>query len=197
MSTSWIGAEVARVHKTEGTSTISQLNRETTQDIEGFLTDTNNPHTLNLNARETFFKADGVILVEGQEDVVYYPKVLHQLAVGSQISGEQAFTVEERLFGWGAGGADKMAVIVAILSDLGFRKVAGIVDSNRDDLIPKLKERYPNYRFLAIPADDVRTKKERPTRPATSGLLDGDGKLRPEFVTDLRALFQSILGATE
>ena len=34
---------------------------------------------LGLDARETLFREDGVIVVEGQEDVIYYPKILDQL----------------------------------------------------------------------------------------------------------------------
>ena len=70
------GAEIARVHKRDGSSSISQLSRSTAAQLRGFLTDHHNPHTLGLEAREAFFRDDGMVLVEGQEDVVYYPLVL-------------------------------------------------------------------------------------------------------------------------
>ena len=191
------GASVARIHRNGGKSEVSQLSQATAQRCHGLLSDSHNPHILDLNARETFFKEDGVILVEGQEDVVYYPRVFRQLVEAGRLSEEEASAVESRLFGWGAGGADKIEVIAAILSDLGFQNVAGIVDNNRSDLVPKLEERFPNYHFLAIPADDVRTKKEQAPRPATSGLLDEDGRVRPEFANDLGPLFKSVLEATK
>ena len=49
------GAEVARVHKRDGSSLISQLRRETAGKFEGILRDANNPHVLGLDAREAFF----------------------------------------------------------------------------------------------------------------------------------------------
>ena len=40
------GAEIARVHKRDGGSSISQLSRSTAAQLRGFLTDHHNPHTL-------------------------------------------------------------------------------------------------------------------------------------------------------
>ena len=73
-------AEVARVHERGGSSVISQLDRETAELFEGLLRDSHNPHVLGLDAREIFFQSDGVVVVEGQEDVVHYPKILDDLA---------------------------------------------------------------------------------------------------------------------
>ena len=63
------GAEVARVYKGPSGCIISQITHETTDQLEGLLKNRNNPHLLGLEAREAFFQQDGVIVVEGQEEL--------------------------------------------------------------------------------------------------------------------------------
>ena len=177
------GAEVARVHKDRDSCVISQLSRETTDQLSGMLTNQHNPHILGLNAREAFFQEDGLIVLEGQEDVVYYPQVLEQLPV--------QFDLSDRFFGWGAGGANNVGKITDLLYDLGFKRVAAILDNDQRALIPDLREKYPDYFFAAIPANDVRTKPARPSQEDAEGLLDG-GTIRPEFEKRTTMLFSEI-----
>ena len=135
---------------------ISQLSLTSADRLKGLLKDTHNPHVLGLNAREAFFQEDGVIVFEGQDDVVLYPKVLDQLVAKGQLACERASYMKERFFGWGAGGADKIEKIVAVLHDLGFGRVAAIFDNNKRSLISDLNTEFPDYYFGSIPADDVR-----------------------------------------
>ena len=186
------GAEIARVHKNAEGSIISQLSRPTVIELQGFLKDKNNPHILGLEARETFFQDDGVVLVEGQEDVVRYPDVLDQLEKAGQLSGRCVFGLKERFFGWGAGGADKIEKIAAILLDLGFEYVAAILDSNKVELIPGLQEKFPNYCFVSIEAEDIRTKESVCTKESVKGLLDDEGQLRQEFIQKTGEIFIEI-----
>jgi predicted ATP-dependent endonuclease of OLD family len=88
------GGVIARVIN----SKIHHLADTTRTKIIGLLTDLNNPHVLGLDASEAFFLIDGVLLLEGQEDVLFFPTVLTSL--GKEISAS--------IFGWGVGGADKM-----------------------------------------------------------------------------------------
>ena len=177
------GAEVARVHKDRDSCVISQLSRETTDQLSGMLTNQHNPHILGLNAREAFFQDDGVIVLEGQEDVIYYPRVLEQLPV--------QFDLSDRFFGWGAGGADNVSRIAALLQDLGFKRIAAILDNDKRALIPGLQEKYPDYFFRAIPANDVRTKPARASQEEVEGLLHG-GTIRAEFEEQTTTLFGEI-----
>ena len=186
------GATVARVNRPEGHCVISQINEDTPQQLGGFLTDDHNPHVLGVDARETFFQEDGVIIVEGQEDVVFYPRILDQLVEKGLLSSRSASAMRERFFGWGAGGADKVERLLTLLRDLGYRQVAVILDRNKCDLIPPLRERFPDYFIDAIPADDVRTKPERPTQSATSGLLDEKNMLKQEFQERVSGLFTDL-----
>ena len=186
------GAEVARVHKRDGSSRISQLKRETVGLLKGVSTDTHNPHVLGLDARETFFQEDGVVVVEGQDDVVFYPKILCELVKNRQVSSASASYLRERFFGWGAGGAHKIEGIVTLLRDLGFEHVAGIFDKNKRGLMPDLQSKFPNYTFISIPADDIRTKPAVEDREPTYGLLDAQYALRPEYVEETGKLFNAI-----
>lgn len=145
------GARIARLHLEDGSSAISTLSELTVKRLSRFLNNYNNPHVLGLDAREAFFLEDEVILVEGQEDVVFYKRIADQLDI----------QIEGNFFGWGVGGADNMRVIAALLDELGFEKVVGLLDGNRASLLPKLREEFPQYQFHAIPADDIRTKRLR------------------------------------
>lgn len=180
------GAEISRVHKSEDKSVISRLSRGAVEGLRGLLIDSHNPHVLGIKARETFFREDGVVLVEGQDDVVYYVKVLEQLVADQSLSEECASDLKERLFGWGVGGAEKSEKILKLLNDLGFEKVATVFDKNKKHLIPTLNERFAQYHFDYIPADDVRTKEN------LDGLLDESNMLREEFKDRTVRLFQKI-----
>ena len=177
------GAKIARVHKSNGGSTISQLSRETADSLSGLLKNRNNPHILGLNAREALFLEDRVVLVEGQEDVVYYTQLVKDIAP----------KLENRFFGWGVGGAGNIETISSLLHDLGFSKVAVIVDKDKKNLLPHLKERFPEYHFDSIPAEDVRTKEEK-TSKETYGLFDEDDSLRPKFKEETEELFKKAEG---
>jgi hypothetical protein len=176
------GAKVARVHLQDFESKISQLSDDAVERVEGFLRDRDNPHILGLDAREVFFLWDGVILVEGQDDVICYPRVASQL--DEQFAGQ--------FFGWGVGGAGNMRIIAKLLKDLGFQKVVGLLDKNKEEEADRLRELFPNYRFFVIPADDVRTKPERPPKSAVTGLLDERGLLRPDLADEVPRVIQEV-----
>lgn len=165
------GAALARVYQDETGSRIAQLSPATANDLGRFLNDLNNPHVFGLDAREVFFLNDGVIVVEGQEDVIFYRQMAQQLQL--DFKGE--------FFGWGAGGAEKMSVIVALLKDLGFQRVVGILDGNKQDLCTRLAIQYPAYKFCAIPTNDVRSKVERAARESVEGMLTSDGRLQDQY----------------
>jgi hypothetical protein len=177
------GATVCRAHLKNAQSQLSQLTAGTAKAIAGLLADVNNPHVLGLNAREVFFLEDEVILVEGQEDVIFYQRVQDDLKL----------PLNGTFFGWGVGGADKMKHIARILKDLGFERVVGVLDANRAKLIEELENDFPSFRFFAIPADDVRTKSDAPAKKAVPGLLDDSNEhVRPEHEGATRKLIGEI-----
>ena len=183
------GAQVARVYKVEASSRISQPKIATIARLKGLIEDLNNPHALGIDARETFFQDDGVIVLEGQEDVVHYQFVLDQFVDENVLSNDDASLLKDCFFGWGAGGATKIEVILSLLKDLGFTKVAAIFDNNEIRNMSAVQEMFPEFCVEAIPADDVRTKPKRTGKSEVVGLLDEDNSIRSEFVDDTEALF--------
>ena len=176
------GARLSRIYQRNASSVISSASESTMQDLAGFLRDRNNPHVLGLDAREAFFLEDGVILVEGQEDVILYKQVASQ--IGIDIEGDY--------YGWGVGGAEKMRTIATLLNELGFERVVGLLDGNRSSLVPTLQMAFPEYHFAAIPADDIRTKRAVPERAEIRGILDEPGNVRPEFEEQMRAILTEL-----
>ncbi|MDR2991924.1 MAG: ATP-binding protein [Burkholderiaceae bacterium] len=174
------GGTIARVHVVNETSKISQLTTSTAQAILGLMKNQNNPHILGLNAQEVFFIEDQVILVEGQEDVIFFQRVQEEIKI--PLAGT--------FFGWGVGGAENMEKIAAVLNDLGYSKVVGILDANRANLVAELTTKFPTYHFFAIPTNDVRTKKAVQCKAAIVGLLNDDNtSIRPEYVAQTHNLF--------
>lgn len=170
------------MHLRKAASTISALQPSWGAKIRSFLNNRYNPHIVGIAAREVFFLEDGVILVEGQEDVMQFPRIAEQLE----------HPIHGSFFGWGVGGADNLAIIAGMLMDLGFRKVAGVLNRNREDLLPRLSREFPGYAFMAIPADDVRTKPAVPARPAVHGLLNEESVIREEYRASMRELLGNL-----
>lgn len=174
------GAQIARVINDAGTTKIFELSNDTRDLVKKLLDDMNNPHVLGLDANEVFFLPDGVVLVEGQEDVMFLPRVLSDLNV--EVSAD--------FYGWGVGGAHKMGTIASILKDLGFKRVVGILDGNLADQVSPLQDQFTNFLFVAHPADDVRFKK---SKPDLKSLLTDDGQnVRPEFRDITLAMFKEV-----
>lgn len=146
------------------------------------------PHTFGLDARELFFQDDGIVLTEGQDDVMMYPLVARQLPIGR---------VPGHLFGWGVGGAGNMRHLCRLLLDMGYKKVAGLVDNDQAASLPTLQQDFPAYSFFAIPAKDVRDKDGVDARPAVIGLLENAKVLREEYRAPLSSIFESIRAAFE
>lgn len=166
------GAAVCRVYQESDSSNVASMSSASTKMLEGLLRDQNNPHVLGLDASEAFFLEDGIVLVEGQEDVVFFRKLLADLEMDFNPS----------FFGWGVGGADKMKNIASMLQELGYKRVVGILDNDKAALRDELDKEFLDFSFYCIEADDIRTKKSRPAVPAKDGLLDEKGKIKDEYV---------------
>jgi len=173
--------ELARVTKNGGSSKIYQPAKSLTGRLSAFATNLNNPHVFGFDAKQVLLGEDGIILVEGQEDVVCYRLVANQL--GHQLA--------DNFWGWGVGGATNMALIAELLRDLGFLKVIGILDANHSSTAGALASQFPGYKFLTIPANDVRTKAPVSAKAAVKGLLDSNYQLDPQYRSAVAAMFDS------
>lgn len=181
----WIlnGGQLARVARRDGMSRIYQLSAEGMASFKKLASSNlNNPHVLGLNARELFFQEDQLVVTEGQEDVVLYPKVAAQ--AGVKLAGS--------FYGWGSGGADNVVHVCRVLRDLGFQRVVGLLDKGKEKAMKKLVELFPTYCFKCIPAEDIRTKPSRAATSAVIGLLDENLALRQEFLTSTGELLKEV-----
>jgi predicted ATP-dependent endonuclease of OLD family len=178
------GGHLVRVTTTVGKGTQINSLTSASKDAIRRLSEGNlyNPHVFGLDARELFFQEERIILTEGQEDVLLYPKLANQVSA----------TVAGNFFGWGVGGAGNIAHLCRILQDLGFRKVAGLLDGDKAAEAKRLSEQFPSYFFTCIPAKDIRTKPARKATEEVAGLMDEKLTVKPEFVADLKALFGAL-----
>jgi predicted ATPase len=174
------GGRLVRVIRTSEGSELAALTPETGRRLYSASLDANNPHMMGLDAREVFFLEDRITIVEGQEDVMFSGRAL--LSMNAALKGT--------IFGWGAGGADKIELIAQTLHELKFKKVVALLDADKANLLEGLRIRFPHYFFDAIPANDIRTKPAVNARPAKTGLLDNANRqVRPEH----RAAFSALL----
>lgn len=177
------GGHLARVAIGSDGTTINQLSPSSKEAITKLAGGNYyNPHVFGLDARELFFQEDRIILTEGQEDVMLYPRVAEQLDL--KISGN--------FFGWGTGGAGNIPHLCRILSDLGFNKVAGLLDGDKPDEMKSLSEFFPDYFFRCIPAMDIRTKPARRATGEVAGLLDSELALKDEYRDAMSALLSEL-----
>jgi predicted ATPase len=163
------GARVARVFKGNDGSKIRNPQPATLQKLSKHSTNLNNPHLLGVEANEVFFLEDNVILVEGQEDVIFLPRIIEQLQV----------ELEASFYGWGVGGAANMLDFAQLLQEMGYQRVVGILDNDQAKLRSALESMFPEFLFWCIAADDIRPKKKRLIRKK-DGLLDDAGKIRTQ-----------------
>lgn len=180
---SWLsikqGGQIARTVKENTGTKIYQLQKAATDKIIPLLKNLNNPHILGLDAREIFFLDDNIILVEGQEDVIFLNKILELKK--QHLNGT--------FYGWGVGGSANTDKVIEMLSDLGFKKIAVILDKNMEHLIAPFQVAFPEYKFVTIPTDDIREKNETKARAAVEGLIDVAGKIiNPKYDGHIDAL---------
>lgn len=176
------GAKIARVVKENDTTKIYQLSSEISEKIKNMGKDLNNPHVFGLDANEVFFLEDNIILVEGQEDVIFYNKIMNEL--GIEINGDS--------YGWGVSGSNKMNIIASILRKLGFKRVVGVLDKDKESEKDELIEEFSEYNFFCIPSNDVRTKEARKAKEQVIGLVDEKGKIRMQYKEEIKDLFGQI-----
>jgi hypothetical protein len=177
------GATLARVISTKEGTKIFQLSDKSKSLISKLASgNLYNPHTWGLDAREFFFQEDGIILVEGQEDVLLYPEIAKQL--GKEIQGS--------FFGWGVGGSGNIPKLCSIAKDLGFKKVAVIFDGDKQKEFDRQKDNFPGYNFQIIPADDIRTKESREAVGEKQGVLSKDTILQEEYRDEMNHIFDSL-----
>lgn len=176
------GGALIRTYKNEiGNIKVGKLNDDDRKFIKGLITNLNNPHILGLEAKELFFIEDNIIITEGQEDVVIFPKICQKLN----------FTLNASLFGWGAGGAENISKVLNMLSNLGYKKVTAIFDGDKEIEYKKCFKNFPAYNILILFKDDIRDKKERKIDKKI-GITDENGNIKEENIDSFIDLLNKI-----
>ena len=178
------GGMVARVYESMSGTVVKMIDQESRDFIKSVSHNLNNPHILGTDARACFFAEDGLIITEGQEDVVLYPVIMDKLGLSCTIP----------FFGFGAGGATGIRSIAHVLYVLGFQRVGAIYDGDKKEDFEKFCTEYAGcgYKAWIIPADDIRDKREY-NAPAKAGLLEEDRKtLKPEYASTLQSIFSEM-----
>jgi AAA15 family ATPase/GTPase len=175
------GAKIFRVINDDNNIEFYELSEESIKFFRAVVRDNHFPHAFGLNTKEIFFIEDNIVVVEGQEDVVGYSKLLKEFDL-------KPF----KFYGWGAGGAGNIINVVKVLKDLGFKKIACIYDGDKEDDYLKYKPVYEDVHFEIIPTDDIRDKHNDKNDLLKQGLLDKKFNLKIEYKKNLEDIFNNI-----
>lgn len=170
----WDRGESIEIHGLSAVDAHSPLRKLTSTNV-------NNPHIFGLDAREVLFLEDGVLVFEGQEDVVLWPDIVKSV--------NECVT---QIYGWGAGGAENIKNVLHLLKGLGFKRVAAVFDGDKVDERENIAKLFNEYKTFILPANDIRTKRPVAARDEKQGLLDKNGRLRPEVARETKALIADI-----
>ncbi len=180
------GGEIARVHEKGNTSIINQIDDKCREYFESYLKNIYNPHIMGSDARSCLFSEEGLIITEGQEDVMLIPKILEQLGLP---------THDISLFGFGAGGASNISHIAYILKCLGFSHIGALFDGDKEKEFNEFNDEYNGDGYMAwiLTADDIRDK-PAVNKESKSGLLDENFQLKPEYNNEeLKGIFSEMI----
>lgn len=176
------GANLVRVVKDEEEcSNCYEIDDIFREKIDGFIKDKSNPHLLGNEAKEVFFLSDKMILVEGQEDVLIYQKIVRDLNIN--LNGD--------FFGWGVGGSSKMDFFLNAFKLLGYKYVYAIYDGDKKTEYENTSILFPSYDIHIISKDDIRDK-IKDGHLVKSGLVDIDWNIKDENKSELIDLFYNI-----
>jgi len=85
-----------------------------------------------------------------------------------------------------------MEIFSKILEGLGYKKVIGILDSNKEKICKQLNRQHKNYRYITIPEEDIRDKSIQ--NKNISGICLKICILKEECKEEIRNIFQQING---
>lgn len=175
------GARAARLYKEDDEIRIAQLPKSFSEEFKNLLSDTRNPHLLGTDAKEIFFATDGVLLVEGQDDVICI----------TNASKDLSLPLQANIFGWGVGGESKMKFFAKLLHALNYKKVFGLLDNGASSF-QALKKEYKQYHFHQISTEDIRDKAEEKAKAEKSGLFDTRYHLKESSKIEVNKLINLI-----
>jgi predicted ATP-dependent endonuclease of OLD family len=128
------------------------------------------PFLLDAVAKEVFFIEDGILFLEGQEDV----GLLRQEKPLEKIN----------IFGYGVRGKDNFMLFLQLSKDLGYQKVCCVLDNGDSEKALKeaLEKDFPNYKIIQWDKEDIRDKETQESKKKNGYYLkDGTKKDKPEL----------------
>lgn len=179
------GGALARIVNSDNGSEIFSLSPSDKVHIEKLVGDLYNPHILGYDAKACFFEEDGLIIVEGQEDVVFMNLALDLLGIEGKI----------RFFGYGAGGSGKIFAIASVLKSLGFKDVGCLYDGDKAEEAKKTEasEGLDGYKIYTLQVDDIRDKEGKDGKIAKKGVFGLDKKIKTEHEKWFSSLIKEML----
>lgn len=136
------------------------------------------PFAMDEVAKEIFFMEDGILFLEGQEDVGLLKK--------------EALLQDVNIFGYGVRGKDNFKFALTLAKDLGYKKVSCVLDYGTSEQAIKtdLEQNFTDYKIVQWNKKDIRDKKvytstekigyfdENGNKKAVADLDDYDTKLK-------------------
>lgn len=148
------------------------------------------PYLMDEVAKEIFFAQDNILFLEGQDDV--------------GLLRDEFLNTEIQLFGYGVRGCGNFKFALTMAKDLGFKKVAVILDNgdNEKEISNNLTKKFPNYKIIQWNKNDIRDKPLY-TSEQKIGYFDKDGKKKEKNelddfdvkIDDIRKYFEPELPA--
>lgn len=120
------------------------------------------PFAMDEVAKEIFFMEDGILFLEGQEDV--------------GLLKNEPLLENINIFGYGVRGKDNFKFALTLAKDLGYKKVSCILDSGTSETAIKtdLETTFPAYKIIQWDKDDIRDKTIY-TSTGKTGYFTGSG----------------------
>lgn len=176
------GMEVSRVVDEKEGSKVYRLDSECRNIFRRLEGDLFNPHAFAYESVACLFAEDDLVITEGQEDVVFFNKMIADLGLDYSIP----------FWGFGAGGATKIKLIAKILNSLGFKNISAVYDGDKPEDADEFNHMFPEYKSFVIPAGDIRDKLDNDGNVIKEGLYDRKKNLKPKYFECCRNLLADI-----
>jgi len=170
------GAALYRFELVNGMTRVHQLSRSLVGEFRKTMSDYQKPQLLDVVAKEMLF-SDGVMFVEGQEDVGLFRKVARETE-----------RPELPVFGYGIGGSAQIERFMKMAAELGIH-CGALLDGTEREKLPGLQRMFPEFMIRALDTDDIRDKERQPAKDGRIGIFTTSGELKSEHRVSFLAMY--------
>ena len=136
---------------------------------EGLINSANwrTPFTMDEVAKEIFFMEDGILFLEGQEDV--------------GLLKQETLLENVNIFAYGVRGKNNFKFALTLAKDLGYNKISCILDFGIDEtkIATELKSEFPEYKIVQWNREDIRDKESKVSK-VKAGYFDINGNKKAD-----------------